>query len=225
MSNNCHQPPTAEIWTIFQRLYQTFGPQHWWPARTRLEIIIGAILTQNTAWQNVEKAITRLRKSGLLNLDRLYHLSPSQLASFIRPAGYYNIKARRLLALIKWLKKEGGISRLRTRSTPELRQQLLNCYGIGPETADSILLYAFNRPVFVIDAYTRRILSRYGIIQGNEPYEQLRNLIENSLAPFLAGNLETTVRVYNEFHALLVKLAKTNCRTEPRCSGCPLDSH
>ncbi|MGB9741542.1 MAG: endonuclease III domain-containing protein [candidate division WOR-3 bacterium] len=212
----------AELWFIFQRLYQTFGPQHWWPARTRLEVIIGAVLTQNTAWQNVEKAIARLRKLRLLNLDRLCHLPQCQLAALIRPAGYYNIKARRLSALLNWLKKQGGINRLRTLPTTELRRQLLNCYGIGPETADSILLYALNRPVFVIDAYTRRILSRYGIIQGNEPYDQLQMLIEHRLKPFLTPDQTATIRIYNEFHALLVRHARTWCRKQPRCAGCPL---
>jgi|UniRef100_A0A7V3V013 endonuclease-3 related protein len=221
------EQPTAaasELGNIYQRLYQTFGPQHWWPARTRLEVIIGAVLTQNTAWQNVEKAIANLKKSGLLNLNRLCSLPPHQLAALIRPAGYYNLKSRRLLALLHWLKKNGGISKISTLPTAQLRENLLNCYGIGPETADSILLYALDRPVFVVDAYTRRILSRYGLITGDESYEQLRLLIENSLAPFLSDKQEPAVRVYNEFHALLVKLAKTHCRSKPSCSGCPLDS-
>lgn len=219
--NPVTSPP--ELWFIFQRLYQTFGPQHWWPAQTPLEVIIGAVLTQNTAWKNVEKAIANLNNSGLLSLKRLCQLSQPELASLIRPAGYYNIKARRLLKLLRWVKKQGGIRKIGTLPTYELRNRLLSCYGIGPETADSILLYAFNRPVFVIDAYTRRILSRYGLIRGDEPYEQLRLGMENSLALFIQDQALNKVMVYNEFHALLVKLAKTHCCTQPHCPGCPLD--
>jgi endonuclease-3 related protein len=203
-----------DLRSIYRGLYQTFGPQHWWPGDTRLEIAVGAILTQNTAWSNVEKAIAMLKSHRLLTLERLTRLSPTELAPFIRSAGFHNIKAVRLAAFLGWLKKWGGFAALSRTPIPELRTQLLACPGIGPETADSILLYALNRPVFVVDAYTRRILSRYGLITGDEPYETLRAVFESSL-PRRPG-------LYNEYHALLVRLAKANCRSKPICDSCPL---
>lgn len=199
---------------IYGRLYRAYGPQHWWPGDTRLEVAVGAILTQNTAWGNVEKAIGVLRSRGLLRLKRLTRLSPTELAPFIRSAGFYNIKAARLVAFLSWLKSKRGFHALTRTSTAELRSQLLACHGIGPETADSILLYALDRPVFVVDAYTRRIMSRYGLIDGDESYETLRSLFESSLP--------RSPRLYNEYHALLVRLAKTHCRTRPVCDLCPL---
>jgi len=178
--------------------------------------MVGAVLTQNTAWSNVEKALDRLKRHRLLTLKALSRITPSRLGPLIRPCGYYNIKARRLLELVHWLQSSGGLRRLRLMPTAPLRCQLLSLNGIGPETADSILLYALNRPVFVVDAYTRRILSRYGLIHGDEPYDQIRLLFETSLPkrPALLG----------EFHALLVRLAKTHCRSQPHCTGCPLAS-
>lgn len=223
--NARHQlKPAPELWHIFRQLSQAYGPQHWWPAESPLEVIVGAVLTQNTAWPNVEKAIASLKRARLMNLDRLCRIPAAELARLIRPAGYYNIKARRLLAVLNWIAAQGGLTNLKTVPTDRLRAGLLACYGVGPETADSILLYAFDRPVFVIDAYTRRILARYGLIQGDEPYEQLRSWIEESLKPFLGDDPQQTVRVFNEFHALLVRLAKTHCRSRPCCPGCPLDS-
>ncbi|MEO0071017.1 MAG: endonuclease III domain-containing protein [candidate division WOR-3 bacterium] len=209
------------LYKIYQALYQTFGPQHWWPGETTLEIIIGAVLTQNTTWKNVEKAIANLKENDLLNLNRLINYPPEQLARLLRPAGYYNIKTKRLLSVLQWLLRYGGIEKIRRLPTIRLRNELLHCYGVGPETADSILLYAFNRPVFVVDAYTRRILSRYGLITGNEPYEQLRNWLETSMTK--SGKRINVVRLFNEFHALFVKLAKTHCRPIPICTGCPLN--
>ncbi len=199
---------------IYQRLRRAFGPQHWWPGDTPLEVVVGAVLTQNTAWSNVEKAIAVLKARRLMALSKLSRLSPVELAPLIRSAGFYNVKAKRLAALLKWLKAHGGFSGLSNSRTHELRPQLLACHGIGPETADSILLYALGRPVFVIDAYTRRILSRYGLIAGDEPYEALRLMFEQSLP--------RSVRLYNEYHALLVRLAKVHCRSRPLCDSCPL---
>ncbi len=213
-----------ELWTIFLKLFRAYGPQHWWPAETPLEVVIGAVLTQNTAWHNVEKAMANLKHTRLLNLDRICRTPADRIAKLIMPAGYYNIKARRLLSVLTWLQEQGGFAKLKATPTSRLRTSLLDCYGVGPETADSILLYALNRPVFVIDAYTRRILTRYGLIQGNEPYEQLRHWIEQSLAPFIRNDRQTTVQVFKEFHALFVRLAKTHCRSQPRCQGCPLNS-
>jgi len=199
---------------IYQRLHLTFGPQHWWPGDTPLEVVVGAVLTQNTAWANVEKAMAVLKSRRLLSLDRLVRLPPRRLAPLIRSAGFHNIKARRLAALVAWLKAQGGFASLNRTSTADLRPLLLACHGVGPETADSILLYALGRPVFVIDAYTRRILSRYGLIAGDEPYEALRQAFESSLPH--------SPKLYNEYHALLVKLAKVNCRPRPLCDSCPL---
>jgi len=200
--------------SIYRRLFRAFGPQHWWPGDTPLEIAVGAILTQNTAWTNVEKAMAVLKSRRLLSLERLARLSPTGLAPLIRSAGFYNIKAVRLTAFVRWLDARGGFPGLRRIPTRTLRPLLLACNGIGPETADSILLYALGRPVFVIDAYTRRILSRYGLISGDEPYEDLRRLFESSLP--------RSPKLYNEYHALLVRLAKGNCRPRPLCNSCPL---
>ena len=199
---------------MYRLLYGAFGPQHWWPGDTPLEIAVGAILTQNTAWGNVEKAIAVLKSRRLLSLDRLTRLSPTELAPLIHSAGFHNIKAARLVAFVSWLKNSGGFAAIARTPTPDLRSQLLACHGVGPETADSILLYALGRPVFVVDAYTRRILSRYGLIAGDEAYEHLRRLFESSLPRDL--------RLYNEYHALLVRLAKVNCRSRPICDSCPL---
>jgi len=199
---------------VYRRLFRAFGPQHWWPGDTPLEIAVGAILTQNTAWTNVEKAISVLKSRRLLSLGRLAPLSPAELAPLIRSAGFHNIKAARLAAFLKWLKTRGGFAALTRTPTPDLRPQLLACHGIGPETADSILLYALGRPAFVIDAYTRRIMSRYGLIAGDEPYEYLRLMFESSLPQ--------RPKLYNEYHALLVRLAKQNCRSRSVCVSCPL---
>ena len=199
---------------IYRRLFRAFGPQHWWPGDTQLEIAVCAILTQNTAWGNVEKAIAVLKSRRLLSLKRLARLSPADIAPLIRSAGFHNIKAARLAAFLGRLRRSGGFAALNRAPTPELRTQLLACHGVGPETADSILLYALGRQVFVVDAYTRRILSRYGLIVGGEPYESLRRMFESSLPH--------DSRLYNEYHALLVRLAKENCRSKPACESCPL---
>ena len=205
---------SAALTDIYQRLFRAFGPQHWWPGDTQLEIAVGAILTQDTAWSNVKKAIAVLKSHRLLTPERLTRLSPTEIAPLIRSAGFYNIKAARLAAFLGWLKSAGGFATLRRTSTVELRAQLLACHGIGFETADSILLYALSRPVFVVDAYTRRIQSRYGLIVGDEHHETLRAMFESSLP--------RSTRLYNEYHALLVRLAKTNCRVRPTCDSCPL---
>lgn len=211
------------LFKVYFLLYEHFGPQNWWPAESPFEVIVGAILTQNTAWSNVQKAIANLKKAGLLNLDQLSSVEPARLAQVIRPTGYFNIKARRLVGVVKWLKAQGGLKNLSRINTARLRKELLACYGIGPETADSILLYAFNRPVFVVDAYTRRIFYRYGLIGGKESYEELKTKIENNFCAAIGKKSRLMVQVFNEFHALLVRLAKTHCRKKPFCSGCPLE--
>ncbi|MGQ9677730.1 MAG: endonuclease III domain-containing protein [bacterium] len=215
---------TATLERIYHSLYRTFGPRRWWPAETPLEVMIGAILTQNTTWKNVERAIANLKSTQLLELHRLNRVPLQQLASIIRPAGYYNIKAKRLRALTEWLERNGGIKTIKKLSTPILRTQLLSCHGVGPETADSILLYAFFRPVFVVDAYTRRVLSRYGLITGKEPYEELKNWLEGCLITLTGKNPQRAVVLFNEFHALFVQLGKTHCRPQPICTNCPLAS-
>ncbi|MEO0078829.1 MAG: endonuclease III domain-containing protein [candidate division WOR-3 bacterium] len=199
---------------IFDRLYRAFGPQNWWPADTALEVAVGAVLTQNASWTAVERAIARLKAHRMLGLEQLARLSPAELTPLIKPAGLYRVKARRLYALLQYLAGQGGFAGLRRKETLVLREELLTLHGIGPETADSILLYALNRPIFVIDAYTRRILSRYGLIRGDEPYDALRQWFQTALP--------SEAQLYNEYHALLVRLAKTCCRPRPLCSHCPL---
>jgi endonuclease-3 related protein len=205
------------IQQIYELLFKRFGPQHWWPGETKDEILAGAILTQNTNWQNVEKAILNLKKASVMSLEKLYSIGQPQLAELIRPAGYYNIKAKRLKAFLKWLFEQhnGRLSEIESIHTENLRQELLQINGIGPETADSILLYAFDRPVFVVDAYTYRIATRHQLIEPQCDYEQLRSLFEDSL--------EDNIKLFNEYHALLVRTGKEFCRPQARCAGCPLE--
>ncbi|MBM4104283.1 MAG: endonuclease III domain-containing protein [Planctomycetes bacterium] len=202
---------------IYDRLYRRFGPQHWWPGDTPFEIIIGAILTQNTNWGNVKKAIDNLKKNNLLTPEKLYRLDIAQLAELIRPAGYYNIKAGRLKSFLNRLFEnfDGDLDRLSGLSTDLLREELLFIKGIGPETTDSICLYAFNKPVFVVDAYTGRILGRHRLIEPGAGYEEIRTLFESALPK--------EPPLYNEYHALLVRLGKDFCKTKPQCKGCPLE--
>ena len=209
---------TGETLTeIYQLLFERFGPQHWWPGESRFEIITGAILTQNTNWANVEKAIANLKADDLLTEEKLYNINISQLAELIRPAGYYNIKAKRLKNFINWLFEnyDGGLANLEGANTEQLRGELLSVKGIGRETADSILLYAFERPVFVVDAYTARVVFRHGLIEPEADYEQLRELFQS--------NLPQDTKLFNEYHALLVKAGKEFCRPKARCDNCPLE--
>jgi len=184
---------------------------------SRFEMMVGAILTQNTAWANVEKAISNLKSARLLSPGAMAKLGRKRLAKFIRPAGYYNIKTKRLKNFIFFLFSEYGLNldKMRGEPTAVLRKKLLGVNGVGPETCDSILLYAFDRPVFVIDAYTKRIISRHGILGQSSPYEDFQGLFMDNLAHDSA--------IFNEYHALIVKLAKDFCRTKPCCDGCPLD--
>jgi endonuclease-3 related protein len=202
---------------IYRRLYDTFGPQHWWPGETPFEIAIGAILTQNTNWGNVEKAIMNLKKEKALSPESIYKIKISRLASLIRPAGYFNIKAKRLKAFISFLMNEygGSLKRMKEEDIQFLRLRLLRVHGIGPETADSILLYALEKPVFVVDAYTKRVLSRHELIEFDRPYEYFQE--------FFHSSLKRDLKLFNEYHALFVKLGKTYCRKKPLCKGCPLE--
>ena len=207
----------AKLHSIYKKLHAHFGPQHWWPAQTPLEVMVGAILTQNTSWRNVEKAIRNLKEKNLLDAQRLYRLPQDKLASLIRPAGYYNIKAKRLRAFLEFFCRDyqSDPNKLRRQDTASLRRQLLAVNGVGPETADSILLYALEKPVFVVDGYTQRILARHGLAKGADDYLKLQNLFMQ--------NLKNSVKLFNEYHALLVKLGKEFClKNKPKCRTCPL---
>ena len=202
---------------IYQRLLAQYGPQHWWPAEEPFEVIIGAILTQSAAWINVEKAIKNLKKAGALTPAAIRRMPQVQLAALIHSCGYYNVKARKLKAFAGWLgeKYKDDLNKLFTQDTSELRGQLLDVYGIGEETADSIILYAGNKPVYVIDAYTRRIINRLGIAPKHNGYNDFQTLF--------MSNLPANVKLFNEYHALLVRLAKETCRVQPLCRKCCLN--
>ena len=202
---------------IYEKLYAHFGPQYWWPGRTRFEIIVGAILTQNTNWQNVEKAIRNLKAVRRLTPSGIHKLSSARLAQLIRPSGYFSVKARRLKNFTEYLfaQYQGSLAWMAKIPTEKLRLELLNINGIGPETADSILLYAFDRPVFVIDAYTHRLLYRHGLIGRKEGYADMQRLLN--------VHLPEDTRLFNEYHALIVALGKNYCRPHPHCSECPLN--
>jgi len=202
---------------VYSRLYSEWGAQHWWPAETPFEVVIGAILTQNTAWSNVEQAVAALRSEKLLDPKIMGGISAEHLAELIVPSGYYNLKARRILNFMQMLNEEyaGDLERLFRLETGQLRSVLLSVNGIGPETADSILLYAAERPVFVVDAYTRRFLLRHAWIEGGENYDEI--------AAIFTGSLPCDLRIYNEFHALIVKLGKLHCRRRAECADCPLN--
>lgn len=202
---------------IYKRLFATYGPQHWWPAKEPFEVIVGAILTQSAAWTNVVKAIANLKQAGVLSPEAIRRISRVKLAALIHACGYYNAKARKLKAFAGWLgeKYKDDLNRLFAQDTGELRGQLLNVYGIGEETADSIILYAGNKPVFVTDAYTRRIMNRLGIVPKRNSYSALQTLF--------TANLPADVKLFNEYHALLVHLAKEICRAQPLCLQCCLN--
>jgi endonuclease-3 related protein len=203
------RPRPLTLDSLFQRLFEHYGPQHWWPAESPFEVMVGAVLTQNTAWINVERAIDNLRRADLLNPAAIARLAPDRLALYLRPSGYFNVKAKRLQALCHWLLAEQAPESLETET---LRRCLLSIHGIGPETADDILLYAYQRPVFVIDAYTRRLFSRLGLLDGALSYEALRAVFEQSLP--------SDVALFNEYHALIDHHAKQVCRPKPICKVC-----
>ncbi|NPA95580.1 MAG: endonuclease III domain-containing protein [Thermodesulfobacteria bacterium] len=204
---------------LFWSLYDHFGPQGWWPGETPFEIAIGAILTQNTNWTNVEKAIHNLKEHGLLNPRAMLELPDEKLAQLIRPAGYYNIKTTRLKHFLRFLHDfyNGNIESMKDRDTHILREELLAIHGIGPETADSILLYSLDKPIFVVDAYTIRILSRHDILDPQTTdYQQVQDIFMD--------NLPRDPCLYNEFHALFVRLGKEFCKKgKPKCSKCPIE--
>lgn len=202
---------------IYNKLYSRFGPQGWWPGDTRFEIIVGAILTQNTNWQNVAKAIANLKKARVLTPKKLYSLPQERLAELIRPCGYYNIKAKRLRSFLVFLfqRYQGSLRKMFNQGLKELRQEILSVQGIGPETADSILLYAGNFPIFVVDAYTKRIFSRHNFFDEKADYHKVQGIFME--------NISKDVKRYNEYHALIVRLGKEVCKkANPRCDICPI---
>ena len=237
----------------YRTLYRAWGPQHWWPAESAFEVIVGAYLTQNTSWTNVERAIKNLRRAGVLSIDRVRKLRLSRLEKLIRPSGYFRQKARRLKTFLAFLDERyaGSLEKMFAEPTSKLRDELLSLNGVGPETADSILLYGGNHPVFVVDAYTRRILDRHGIVPEKTHYEDIRALFERSLksqvehqkqrldysarpesgfpgtmhppSRMSSAHRTAQVQVYNEMHGLIVGVGKFHCgKSKVKCDGCPL---
>ena len=207
-----------QLLAMYDALFSAYGPQQWWPGDTPFEVMVGAVLTQNTAWLNVEKAIANLKRAGCLTAGRMHQLPRRKLASLIRPSGYYRVKALRLAHLVAFLAERyrGSVARMARTAPDALRRELIALHGIGPETADSILLYAVGQPVFVVDAYTRRIFGRHGLIAPKDGYHDVQRLFME--------NLPSDPVLFNEYHALIVRLGKERCRkTDPRCSGCPLE--
>ena len=244
---NPSAPPRlrGEIPSYYTALLARYGPQNWWPARSRFEVIVGAYLTQNTNWSNVEKAMANLRRARRLSIKAMREMPLSELEALARPSGYFRQKARNLKTFIGFLDRQysGLLTRMFAEPTEKLRAELLDLNGVGPETADSILLYAGNHPVFVVDAYTRRVLLRHGIIGEKTGYEEIRSLIEQAISSSAAESLvvkspisdprhpvsriSSAVRSalaqhYNELHALIVRVGNHYCRTKPNCEGCPL---
>jgi len=245
---------SSQVLQYYRALYGAWGAQHWWPAETRFEVIVGAYLTQNTAWKNVELALAKLRIANVLSVEGIRRVSPIQLQRLIRSSGYFRQKAARLKTFVAFLDRKygGSLDQLFSQPTDKLRAELLSLNGVGPETADSILLYAGNHPVFVVDAYTRRILERHGILPEKTNYEEIRELFQRVLAPIpehqeaIPGNtvarLESgfrgaahppstmstaartaLVQVYNEMHGLIVAVGKNYCgKSQPKCDQCPL---
>jgi len=207
----------AILHEAYHKLFRTFGPQHWWPGDTPFEIAVGAILTQNTNWGNVERAIGNLKRQSALSAKAIHEMPIRKLAELIRPAGYFNVKAKRLKSFVGFLVDgyRGSLKRMKDKDLNPLREKLLQVNGIGPETADSILLYALEQPVFVIDAYTKRVLSRHSILGHEESYDKFQDLFHSAL--------KRDVRLFNEYHALFVRVGKTYCkRKRPLCDQCPL---
>jgi endonuclease-3 related protein len=237
--------PSDKIRQYYVALVRRWGAQNWWPAQSRFEVIVGAYLTQNTAWTNVEKAMTNLRRARVLSVKGLREIGQAELEQLVRPSGYFRQKAQKLKTFIQFLdtKYGGSLDRMFAQPTEKLRSELLDLNGVGPETADSILLYGGNHPVFVVDAYTRRILERHGLIHPKATYEEIRSFIEKAITSSEPDILKVLdpgaeprhpvsrmsamqrshiAQHYNEFHALIVKIGNELCRSTPRCERCPL---
>ena len=202
---------------IFNILLTSFGKRHWWPGETPLEVVVGAVLTQNTSWKNVEKAINNMKKEGVLDVERLYRIDNERLSEIIRPSGFFNIKSSRLKNIVNVIynKYNAKIENMMNIKTDLLRVILLGVNGIGPETADSILLYALNKPVFVVDAYTKRFLKNHKLYNGDGDYHEVQK--------YFMENLPSDTYLFNEFHALIVYLCQIHCMKTPVCAGCPLE--
>jgi endonuclease-3 related protein len=254
MSRAPQSNPAEKIRNYYTALSGAWGAQHWWPAETQFEVIVGAYLTQNTAWTNVEQALANLRRANLLSVEGIRTVRLPRLQRLIRPSGYFRQKAARLKTFVAFLddRYQGSLAEMFSQPTEELREELLSLNGIGPETADSILLYAGNHPVFVVDAYTRRILDRHAILPQKSDYEDIRQLFQISLNPIATEQERTPygtppslasgirgaahppsamstaqrtalVQVYNEMHGLIVGVGKNYCRkSKPSCDECPL---
>jgi endonuclease III related protein len=243
------------IRTYYHSLFRAWGAQHWWPAQTPFEVIVGAYLTQNTAWTNVERALANLRAARLFSVAGIRRVPLQELERQIRPSGYFRQKAQRLKTFVAFLDRRfgGSLKRMFEEETSNLREELLNLNGVGPETADSILLYAGNHPVFVVDAYTRRILARHEILPAESDYEDVRHLFEHALnsivleesskslgkrpkleigipihapSPMSTARRTALAQVYNEMHGLIVAVGKHHChKSQPHCDGCPLQPY
>lgn len=256
MAFKAKKRPEEELRKFYSALYRAWGPQHWWPAESPFEVIVGAYLTQNTSWTNVERAIENLRRADVLTVDGIRKLRLSRLEKLIRPSGYFRQKAQRLKTFVAFLdhQYEGSLQKMFGQPTQKLRLELLELNGIGPETADSILLYGGNHPVFVVDAYTRRVLERHGILPEKTDYEEIRALFELALqseveqqksgGPGISAPLESgfpglvhrpsamssahrtaQVQVFNEMHGLIVGVGKFHCgKSKVKCDGCPLQA-
>jgi endonuclease-3 related protein len=208
---------STELRNVYERLLAAFGPQHWWPGDSPFEVIVGAVLVQNTSWKNVERAIANLREEGRMSPRGLYELSPEELAELIRPAGYYQVKTKRLRNLLAHIvdKYDGSLDAMFATDLPTLREELLSIHGIGPETADAILLYAGGKATFVVDTYTHRVLARHGWIGYDATYDEIKEHFE--------ANLPSSATLFNEYHALVVRVGKDYCRrSRPKCEECPL---
>ncbi len=207
---------TKVLTEIYDSLFRSFGKQYWWPGDTSFEVVIGAILTQNTNWSNVEKAIKNLKSAKIFTPNKLYEINQDKLAELIKPSGYFNVKAKRLKHFIEWLflNYNGSLSKLFKQDFATLREQLLSVNGIGKETADSIILYAAEKPTFVVDTYTKRVLVRHGLITEDYDYDAIKEIFEN--------NLPKEVPLYNEYHALIVMVGKYYCKPKMQCEECPL---
>ena len=202
-------------------MFEAYGPQYWWPAKTRFEVIVGAYLTQNTSWRNVERALVNLRKAGVLTVKGIRDIDRIRLEQMLRPSGYFRQKAERLKIFIAYLDSiyGGSLSRMFAQPTAQLRDELLKLKGVGPETADSILLYAGRHPTFVVDVYTRRILDRHRILPFNAKYGELQSLVHQA---FVDEPSTQRASSFNELHALIVAVGKNHCNTAAKCDRCPL---
>lgn len=210
-------PTAAPLAEVYERLLSAFGPQHWWPADSRFEVMVGAVLTQNTSWINVEKSIAKFQAAGKLSPQAIYDLPIDELAQLVLPAGPHRVKAKRLHNLISLVVEGhgGSLDALLSQPQETLRAELLAVHGVGPETADCIVLYAAGQPSFVIDAYTRRVLERHGWATPREKYDELQRRFESALP--------ADMPMFNEYHALLVEVGKRHCKPTPVCEGCPLE--